>query len=997
MTDIFHTQAHGGWVNILRRVIFLVSLPLGIATAAQTPDLENLREALPAPAVLREWVAEMKAAPRGPFRHIRWFCNDGTIQEPREYACRDHGGGVQHGEWTDRVKLLRAHGYYIATVFADIKPDLFLTEPDVEAMVRQMILEQFLILAEDGWILRRARYYRGALQAEDETANGRALLLEMAGDGRMHGRDFPVLREAVRFFPHGRSGAPVSDMRQLSLSIAEKDADFEALRIKIHVKPQLEDAQSVRAYAGRQGRPELSEDYERLAALIETVFRQRDVGAEVAALAKQVKHPQLARQLRQRIGQLSPDNDPWIRFAAAARLLAVLRETLPEVASNRLRLQILDLGLDLEADLFQSANALMEVLARASRRERLSWLDACVSALYGSGLLSARQRQALTDGFARLALPTVALIDYKSQLDYASRVPGWADRTMRFHFTHAVETLAVLDSRVRAYLHDRLRGSLLLFYSGVLETLMADANLRLGIQNSILDLPVDVGLTALNPGLARGVLRVYRPGDPLAEFDPRGIYVLPASFDDLPPVAGIMTAGEGNMLSHVQLLARNLGIPNVAVANTLLAQLERLEGRQVVLAVSPKGVVQLSGDASEWDAFFAAKADSSRTVRITPDLAKLDLSDRRLIPLGELRAADSGRVCGPKAANLGELKHFFPEAVTEGVVIPFGVFRALLEQPIEAGGPSAFEWMRDQYERIQGLPADSDAQRAAVGRFLTAVRTWILSVDPGDELRNRLRAAAEEIFGADGTYGVFVRSDTNVEDLPGFTGAGLNKTVPHVVGFENIMGAVRQVWASPFSERAYRWRQAFMATPEHVYVSVLLLKSVPVEKSGVMITADVETGAAGWLSIAVNEGVGGAVSGQTAEELRYRVDTGELRLLSHATEPVKRVLLAGGGIGEMPASGSEALLTAEDIGALAAFAAAVPQRFPKILNAQGEPVPADIEFGFLDGRLVLFQIRPFLESTRARRNLYLNEMDRRLDRNFQRPVPMAGVPGEADK
>ena len=34
-------------------------------------------------------------------------------------------------------------------------------------------------------------------------------------------------------------------------------------------------------------------------------------------------------------------------------------------------------------------------------------------------------------------------------------------------------------------------------------------------------------------------------------------------------------------------------------------------------------------------------------------------------------------------------------------------------------------------------------------------------------------------------------------------------------------------------------------------------------------------------------------------------------------------------------------------------------------------LPADIEFGFKDGRLALLQIRPFVESTAAQQNLYL--------------------------
>ena len=97
-----------------RRVIAIVCLSLLALLAgsslAATPD----------EATLRSWVQKMKNDSRGPFKHIRWFCNDGSIQLPKEYACSERGGGVQHGEWTDRVKILRDNGYYIANVFADV-------------------------------------------------------------------------------------------------------------------------------------------------------------------------------------------------------------------------------------------------------------------------------------------------------------------------------------------------------------------------------------------------------------------------------------------------------------------------------------------------------------------------------------------------------------------------------------------------------------------------------------------------------------------------------------------------------------------------------------------------------------------------------------------------------------------------------------------------------------------------------------------------------------
>jgi phosphoenolpyruvate synthase/pyruvate phosphate dikinase len=416
-----------------------------------------------------------------------------------------------------------------------------------------------------------------------------------------------------------------------------------------------------------------------------------------------------------------------------------------------------------------------------------------------------------------------------------------------------------------------------------------------------------------------------------------------------------------------------------------------MEGQQVVMAVSPRGVVQLALDGPQWDPIFKEETQA-RDILIRPDMKKLDLTPRRFIALDNLNAADSGKVCGPKAANLGELKRTFPQAVTDGLVIPFGMFRQLLDQPIASGGSSAFHWMQDQYQRMARLEGAADRQDEIIRSFLEQIQQWLLNADPGHEFRDRLRAAMEKTFGPEGTYGVFVRSDTNVEDLPGFTGAGLNLTVPNVVGFDNVIAAVSRVWASAFSERAFRWRQAYMENPEHVYVSVLLLKSVPVEKSGVLVTADIYSGQPGWSTIAVSEGVGGAVAGQTAEELQINNQNGEVRLLAQATEPYKRVLLSEGGVAKVPASGSEAVLDPSEINLLVEFAKTVPDRFPKLKESNGGPVPADIEFGFYQKKLVLFQIRPFLESTRARQNMLLNDLDNRLIENHHRIVDLNEIP-----
>ena len=156
-----------------------------------------------------------------------------------------------------------------------------------------------------------------------------------------------------------------------------------------------------------------------------------------------------------------------------------------------------------------------------------------------------------------------------------------------------------------------------------------------------------------------------------------------------------------------------------------------------------------------------------------------------------------------------------------------------------------------------------------------------------------------------------------------------------------------------------------MKGPEHVYPAVLLLRTVPADLSGVMITQDVDTGDRDTLSVAVNEGVGGAVEGQAAESVRIDRGSGALRLMATASAPRRMVPRPQGGIARLPTSGADTLLQSGEVRQLIDFAEAIPTQFPQ-LGEDGRPVAADVEFAFVGGRLWLLQIRPFNESRAAR-------------------------------
>ncbi|MGH8453964.1 MAG: PEP/pyruvate-binding domain-containing protein, partial [Nevskiales bacterium] len=462
------------------------------------------------------------------------------------------------------------------------------------------------------------------------------------------------------------------------------------------------------------------------------------------------------------------------------------------------------------------------------------------------------------------------------------------------------------------------------------------------MQHNLFGQPVSTGLRRLNPGIARGALYTDTEARALPAGSPPAIWLVPETTADLPPVAGILTTEEGNALSHVQLLARNLGIPNVVVGRSLMDSLLSRRGKTIVLAASPGGIIRIEEDGPQWKSTFAGQ-EAPGTPRhfIAVNLQKLDLGPRRFIPTRELSAADSGRSVGPKAAQVGELGKQFPGQVSPGLAIPFGIFRSVLDRPREPGKPpSMFNWMQAQYAEMALLNPEQRAVR--VKEYLAYVRDWISAQDLGAELKPVLRDAMNSSFGEDGSYGVFVRSDTNIEDLPGFTGAGLNKTVPNVVGFDNVLKAIKEVWISPFTERSFGWRQGLMDKPEHVYASVLLHKSVPNDKSGVLITADIDTGDTRFLTIVTNAGVGGGVDGQAAETLRVFLPTGEVRLLSSVTAPLRRVLLKDGGSRMSGAPAPDQLLMPEELAQLVNLAKTLPGKYPQLVDAQGRPAPADI-------------------------------------------------------
>ncbi len=942
----------------------------------------------------RQWIEEMKTSQRGPFGRIRWFCNDGSVLPPKAYACAKHGGGHQHGEWSDKTKQLREQGFFIATLLAGSDSETLAADSNFAEIWNQLLIEKFLMTVDNGWIMRRALFYRGAFQEEDERAAARALLVTLAGKPEWIGLHYPSLRIGVRVLPHGVDTASVQKVRQLSASLSEQDTGFKGLRGKIHGSPDRSDARRVRDYAAGAKDPVLVKQYEELAKEIDHVYEATPLQQRLRQDAKPyAASPWLQELLLNTAKALEQDTSDSNVFKVTSSLLADLRDALPRIRQASVRLDMLDLGLAVEVENFRASTALRDQMNKATRHQRIEWLASAAQSAYGAGMINQREHEALQQTLTQLQASSVPLPLYMKDLRYLGRVPGWGTQGLRFQFYESMQKLAQLEPDALLFIQDQLRGSPLLFYSKMLDTLQRDANQLAGVTHRLFGQDLGVGFRALNPGLARGILHVHPDLAQLEDFRQDGIYLLPETVSDLPPVAGIMTAGEGNPLSHIQLLARNLGIPNVSVDEQLIPRFDSHDGKQVVLAVSPAGLVELSDDGPRWQSVFG-NSEGAQQALIRPDLEKLDLNVKGFISLDDLNASDSGRIVGPKAAKLGELRHHFPAAVAPGVAIPFGQFRAtVLDKPYKASGKTVYAWMVSEYQRLHALPEGSKQREAQTGQFRAELYDLIRNTRLDKQFVDGLRQALEKSIGPDGSYGVFVRSDTNVEDLPGFTGAGLNLTLPNVVGIDQLVKGIPEVWASPFTERAFAWRQSLMDKPENVYPAVLLLKSVPNDKSGVMVTQDIDSGDKAVLSVAVNEGVGGAVDGQSAESLRIDTRDASVRLLASATAVWRRVPAAGGGVDKLPVSGDQSVLKPDEIKQLITLAKQLPDRFPPITDDDGKPAPADIEFGFLNGKLQLFQLRPFLESRDNKGGTYLSDMDNSLQGRMNKTVNMQEVPG----
>lgn len=974
-----------GWTLAATLVAGIVAV--SPASAMRLPELEPAEA-----AALKRDFAPCLSKLKGPYTENFCVCRKSGEKIP----VRNKAGRITSPCGADALfcaafrapwaEALAKRRVWIANIFSR---DLWLWPgiPDHHDLVRGYVLEKYFVDTNPSSKLAELRAFGGLSGSEYETeASGRFFERYLAEPDFDDSRHFPLAYELQRRYFVRDDLGQVEKVRNMAVRIQAAQPKFKPLRDAIHNQLSASLVPKVEAWRDAMPAGPLRNQVDALAVELRklTALDEGALRTQLPGLSDQGLRAELASMLP------AAGEDPLAALSSLGKLMLRARQAVAARAvSPADARRLVDLDVTAAAVLLRRGNDLLDGGRMLSVREGLELLAALTDAAFGAGQLVAREHTAARASLAAiLADAAPERTKFARDLRRVGRVVDWAQDNATLPYAEVLARWMLLMPQVATIGDDILRSSPMLLYARVYERLSEYAAGDRVQRHDLFGAEVTGEVRALNPGLAAGRLKV---APKVGEYASNEIVALTETPSDLEPAAGILTLGEGNVLSHVQLLARSLGIPNVVLGDEEFARLRPHANEQVLFASTPAGRVVLKrlSDLSEdeklaWHEYTKnqeRQGEGSYEIarKLHIDRGRIDLSKKLPIDLAEIRRSDSGRICGPKAAFLGELRHLFPDKVARGLVVPFGAYRDFYErapvavpEPLRrAGIATAGEPLKAFVERSFAtffdamVPAGKSPRELSdwIAPRLEVIRHSIRKAPLSPELRTAIRDGLDRLgllAGPDKTrtVGCFVRSDTNVEDLDSFNGAGLNLTLFNMGSLEDIFEALREVWASPFQLRSFSWRQALIDEPLWVLPSVVILESVPSEKSGVLVTCDIETGDPGKMTIATSEGVGGAVDGASAETLLWSPEGVELLTLYKS--PWCNQLVPGGGSRLARSSGRDEVLSSKEIDELVAAGRAIDEKLAPARDAGGRPRPWDIEFGFSGGKLWLFQSRPFI-------------------------------------
>jgi len=423
-----------------------------------------------------------------------------------------------------------------------------------------------------------------------------------------------------------------------------------------------------------------------------------------------------------------------------------------------------------------------------------------------------------------------------------------------------------------------------------------------------------------------------------AIFDRHDIVLLQESYPDITPVAGILATAFSTPLSHVNLRAGAWGIPN-AGDKKARDKYAKLDGKIVYYEVTDTALTLREATPAE-----IAELEHKIAKAKHVDLPEADITAPRLAMLTRMRAKDVVKY-GTKAANLGEIV----TANLEGVSVPPGF------------GVPFFYYVQHMTQnkldgKVDAVLADKRFKTDPAWRkqALEGLRKAIIDAPINQATLDMIYKRVEVKLGG---KGVFVRSSTNAEDLPGFNGAGLYDTMPNVVGKKPLGEALKTVWASLWNFRAVDERDAFGIDHHQVYFGVLIQVGVNATAAGVLVTKNLwDTTDDHGFTINAKWGLGmRVVEGQKVpEQIIFDPTNDGTKIISRADDPVMLKFDDQGGIKELPVpAGAGVILTEDRAKKLCNQVQIFLSVFPK-----GEPL--DIEW-VLDGeKFWIVQARPYV-------------------------------------
>jgi pyruvate,water dikinase len=207
---------------------------------------------------------------------------------------------------------------------------------------------------------------------------------------------------------------------------------------------------------------------------------------------------------------------------------------------------------------------------------------------------------------------------------------------------------------------------------------------------------------------------------------------------------------------------------------------------------------------------------------------------QRVVPFDRLGMSDLAQV-GGKNASLGEMiRHL----AVEGVRVPGGF----------ATTAFAFHEFIDASQlrpRIDAALAELDVDDVkALSRAGAEIRAWVVDAPLPPSLEREIADAYRQLLAQSSNAPVAVRSSATAEDLPDASFAGQQETFLNVNGLENVLKAVKEVFASLYNDRAiaYRVHKGFAHADVALSVGIQRMVRSDLGAAGVMFTIDTESG-----------------------------------------------------------------------------------------------------------------------------------------------------------